>query len=379
MIKKLQDMKVVADSVPQFYNIQSGLYKHKSKTIPPLPKSRHDIKLKDEWVLCEDGQRRFLVEQDQEELEMIIFCSDIGLKILAESIRWNADGTFTCPPPEFEQLYLIHGLYKSILIPVGFILLTGKSELLYKKMLRELKDAALNIGLELKPQELVIDFEKAVMNAFKFHWPNIRIIGCFFHLASNFYKKVCNVGLKTQYDEDEKIKTWVKKVTCLALVPIDKVEELFEELCIQKSYWFDTPEYAKIDEFADYVLENYIETNLFPIEVWNQYNNDGSRTNNSAVGYNHKLNNFLNIHPNIWLFIRKIQAEESTAALTFNRINDGTLNRRGRNRVDIQMDLQIQKLKCEYLSQNISAMEYLEKVSEYGPKFGEERKNKKKK
>ncbi len=134
-----------------------------------------------------------MVQRDvQQNCESIIFSSDIGLKILSESKRWQADGTFTCPPPGFEQLYLLHGVFKSITIPCGFILLTNKTELLYKKMLRELKDAALNIRLELKPEEVVIDFEKGAINAF--------VIGCFFHLASNFYKKICNVGLKTNYD-----------------------------------------------------------------------------------------------------------------------------------------------------------------------------------
>ena len=31
----------------------------------------------------------------------------------------------------------------------------------------------------------------------------------------------------------------------------------------------------------DFVLDNYIKTNLFPISVWNQFDNDGSRTNNN--------------------------------------------------------------------------------------------------
>ncbi len=48
MIKELQDMDIVAEGVPQFYNVQSGYYKHKSKTIPPIPKFVDDIKLKDE-------------------------------------------------------------------------------------------------------------------------------------------------------------------------------------------------------------------------------------------------------------------------------------------------------------------------------------------
>jgi hypothetical protein len=84
MKKELQDMDIVAEGVPQFYNVQSGYYKHKSKTIPPIPKFVDDIKLKDDWTLCEDGNRRFLVKRDeQEKCESIIFCSDIGLTILS--------------------------------------------------------------------------------------------------------------------------------------------------------------------------------------------------------------------------------------------------------------------------------------------------------
>lgn len=132
-----------------------------------------------------------------------------------------------------------------------------------------------------------------------------------------------------------------------------------------------------INFLLDYFVENYIETNLFPISVWNQFDNDGSRTNNTVEGYNLKLNNFLSSHPNVWIFIRKIQSEESTSTLAYNRINDGSFRRRGRNKVDIQTDLNIQKLKCSYLARKITAMVYLEQVIEAGPKFGEEKKKKK--
>ena len=36
------------------------------------------------------------------------------------------------------------------------------------------------------------------------------------------------------YDEIEQLKCWVKKMTCLVFVPIDKVKDLYCELCIQK-------------------------------------------------------------------------------------------------------------------------------------------------
>ena len=39
--------------------------------------------------------------------------------------------------------------------------------------------------------------------------------------------------------------------------------------------------------FLDYVTVNYVDPALFPIELWNQYEeNDNKRTNNDAEGYN---------------------------------------------------------------------------------------------
>ena len=79
--------------------------------------------------------------------------------------------------------------------------------------------------------------------------------------------------------------------------------------------------------FLDYVTVNYVDPDeaLFPIELWNQYEeNDNKRTNNDAEGYNLWLDLWLHKHPNIWNFITKIKAEESSANLKYIRINDGT-------------------------------------------------------
>ena len=115
-------------------------------------------------------------------------------------------------------------------------------------------------------------------------------------------------------NNDSSLRKWVKKVICLALVPVEKVEDVFEQLCIEKPDY-----YEKIDNFLDYVLLNYIKNDendryVYPLEVWNHYESE-KRTNNNIEGYNSKLEKFLGTHPNIWLFINKIKAEESTATL----------------------------------------------------------------
>ena len=80
LIEELGDMDLVAKSLPQLTEISSGLYKHKSKFVPPVPKSIDKIKIEGDYEMCEDKVRKFVLFQS---LQMIIFVSVIGLKIFS--------------------------------------------------------------------------------------------------------------------------------------------------------------------------------------------------------------------------------------------------------------------------------------------------------
>jgi hypothetical protein len=141
----------------------------------------------------------------------------------------------------------------------------------------------------MKPEIVMMDFEHAAMNDF----PKIQIKCCFFVLGQSFYRKLCTEGqFKEQYKNDADLKIWIKKVISLALIPVEKVEDVFEQLCIDK------PDYSdKIDNFLDYVLLNYIRNDesdryVFPLEVWNHYESD-KRTKNDLIGYKLRLEKFL--------------------------------------------------------------------------------------
>jgi len=46
--------------------------------------------------------------------------------------HWLADGTFSCSPHIFHQLYTIHGVSYSNGVPTAYILLPNKKEETYK-------------------------------------------------------------------------------------------------------------------------------------------------------------------------------------------------------------------------------------------------------
>ena len=110
---------------------------------------------------------------------------------------------------------------------------------------------------------------------------------------------------------------------------------------------------------------------MFPIQLWTHWEHEEKRTDNDLEGYNCRLSVFLKSHPNIWKFIEAIKVEETTFALKFIRLESGlyctllffilcvnslsfhyaidTLLSRGRNKLDVERDLEITRNKCKYL------------------------------
>ena len=98
LIEQMGSVEVVSELLPQLSDLESGLIKHKRKFVPIIPTTIDQIEIIDEWKLCVDGKRFLAYHQklsnDKEKPPMLIFASDIGIKILSKSSKWNGDGTF---------------------------------------------------------------------------------------------------------------------------------------------------------------------------------------------------------------------------------------------------------------------------------------------
>ena len=111
------------------------------------------------------------------------------------------------------------------------------------------------------------DMELGAMNAFKWHWPEIELKVCLFHVGQAFFKNLTKHGLKVAYETDEVLRKWFRQVFILSLIPLENVD----------SYWIDVImpimsqlkiKYAKIQGFTEYVLNTYFGGN-FLLHVWN--------------------------------------------------------------------------------------------------------------
>ena len=129
----------------------------------------------------------------------------------------------------------------------------------------------LNLGLQFQPQNIVLDFERAMHAAVNSCWKNVNIFGCKFHLHQNWFRKIQSLNLQQEYKNTNSI--------------IGKYPKYYFGLCFLKptdvTSFFETelhyliPQDGRVNKFRAYVLENYIKTDAaFPPKMWAVYSHE---------------------------------------------------------------------------------------------------------
>ncbi|KAL4090199.1 hypothetical protein QTP88_025098 [Uroleucon formosanum] len=260
---------------------------------------------------------------------ILIFSTSKNLELLTYSKHWFADGTFSSCPNLFYQLFTIHTIQFSNVIPLVYILLPDKKENTYSTMFRNLK----LIKPDLNPISILIDFEKAVINSIKTEFPQTKIQGCFFHLSQALWRHIQEYGLQTQYCNDPVFALELKKLAALAFVPIEKVIEYFEGLLENEFYTKNEELLSPLISYFECTWIGSLDRRgkrrspLFAIDLWNCFNrlkDDLPRTNNNIEGWHNGFSALLtSSHPTIWKFINCLKKEESINKITTEQLIAG--------------------------------------------------------
>ena len=92
--------------------------------------------------------------------------------------------------------------------------------------------------------------------------PDVDILGCFFHLAKAFKKKVDQKHMKTNYENNEVFRKFIKQATALSSLPLDDLETWVNWL--KENVHFDTEKEDTFkNEFINYI-EKYWVNGCFP-------------------------------------------------------------------------------------------------------------------
>ena len=231
--------------------------------------------------------QQFLISNDTD-LDLLILGTEENIRMLDRYPNWFCDGTFDSAPLGY-QLYTIHALLtESVTIPLIFCIAKNKTETVYTRIFSTLKEHNSN----LDPNTIMVDYEKAAINALSTTFPCTEIQGCYFHFGQAIWRHIQALGLQQRYKNEEEFSICMKQFRALAFLPIEDVILIYEEyvnsLCDEL-----------IDYLSDFLL--YFEKTwvgiehhgrrrrpLYPIALWNvrdRVERVLPRTNNSVEGW----------------------------------------------------------------------------------------------
>ena len=290
--------------------------------------SADQIIIPEKYKLSIKGEQFLLYDSEINDTNrLLVFGTRKMLTILRDSSSWYADGTFKVVPSQFFQLYTIHCEKDGYIIPCVYALMTNKREVTYNKLFKNL----IEIEPDLNPSHIMVDFEKASLNALEENFIAV-VSGCFFHLSQSIYRQIQAKGLTTQYLEDQDFAIRMKMLASLAFVPEHDVIDSFTILM------GDFPESAI--EIAEYFEKNYIGIKLadqsrrvppFPIRIWNMHTRVLSklfRTNNSVEGWHNGFASGINCsHPSFIKLLMHLQREQSLHEATLIKWETGEISK----------------------------------------------------
>jgi len=250
--------------------------------LPPLPAdAMFEVPALYKELLLHDSM------ETSNEDRLLIFGDRQLLDWLGRSNCWFADGTFKVVPSLFYQLYTVHFQFApGVIPPLLYCLLQDKSSATYKRLLDAVKLLIPNAA----PEIIVTDFEKAAMTAFQEKF-QCRVTGCYFHMSQAVLRKVAELGMRRDYDENDELRGMIRCLPALAYVQEEDVVDSFELLAESM------PQHDRMAELLSYFEHTYIRgrrlrgrgdnyaSALFPPETWNKHLDvigGVARTNNAV-------------------------------------------------------------------------------------------------
>ena len=210
-----------------FRQMESSMCKRRRKLLPPLPLNPEDF-----CQLIVDSLFVHLCKRSVNSggEYAVIFASDFMLMKLKVANQIQFDATFYTVPSIFYQFFTIFISFHGHCIPAIHVLMQNKTEDLYAIVLMKICE----IIPEFSPKIAVCDFERAPRNVFSQYFPEINIIGCWFHFTQAIWKKTQLLGLASKYKTDQVFANWLRKLMALPLLPEREIYSCSGSVCCRR-------------------------------------------------------------------------------------------------------------------------------------------------
>uniref|UniRef100_A0A914I467 MULE transposase domain-containing protein n=1 Tax=Globodera rostochiensis TaxID=31243 RepID=A0A914I467_GLORO len=266
---------------------------------------------------------------------IVIFGCRTDFHRLVQCSTWVVDGTFKSAPELWYQIWVIHGMFRGRVMPFVYALLPNKQQCTYERALERILSGIDDVRPGWRPTTLVIDFEKAEMNAFERLIPGIATHGCYFHFNQSIWRQIQNLGLSGFYLENAEFRSSLKCFAALAFLPVQDVQNAFNAIAnglIEDFQDGDEGEMTgAITNFLDYFEKNWVGRQRinprFPVRMWNCHDitlEGLPRTSNSAESWHHAFASIFNSHhPNPYKLVEGLLREQVRVDFTCTRLEAG--------------------------------------------------------
>ncbi|KAK3907826.1 Alanine--tRNA ligase [Frankliniella fusca] len=291
---------------------------------PQNPKTIQDLLIAPPQDVTLRGTRFPMYDSSVDDPDrLLIFASPESLKILAICDMLFSDRTFKTVPQAFAQLFSIHGRFMGFVFPLVFALTTRLTEDTYSRVYEQVKIKCTELGVTVGRAGIdagisfMMDFELANMNAVKAVFPAVHVKGYMFHFDQMIYRKVVELGLKTDYETVRSdIRQDVVALMAVPFIPLDDLVDTFTEVTEEMD--------ERLDDIVTHLDVHYVRGVLrrrrrvaprFAPAIWNtnQAALDGDhRTNNAVKAWHNHLQHMMVIrHASMWRFLENLKKEEN--------------------------------------------------------------------
>jgi len=246
--------------------------------------------------------------------------------LLQTSSNWFIDATFKISP-RFVYQVLVIGVKKQAFFIGALVLMTGRSEALYKKAFDEIKNC---VG---SPRTIMCDHEVASRSSLRQIFNSI-VNGCFYHFANSIIKKVRSLSLASAYSNDNFFRDFVLKCIALALLPQNLILNSFNAFRNNRIFLSNQNYEAFRTYFEHYWLETQTPHNFCVFHCQN-------RTNNGMESLNRILGRVLGSRSNLFAFISKSKEFLRLQEVEYVQLENGLQIRRSQNKYEIFKNRQI--------------------------------------
>ena len=302
--------------------------------------------------------------EDSKKYEKILgFGNPALFRCLGGNDRIFIDGTFKIVPKPFYQclIIMVFDEQTDAFVPVFYILLTSKTEAIYRIALSWVK---LTSNYKIRPKSITCDFEKALHNAIAFEFPQTYVNGCLFHWKQAICRKVKELKFSEFGIQDRFTHRF--SLEQLTLIPPNEITKFGIPYCRENiEYELQKEDLEKMETFWNYFYKTWMSRPSV-INSWNRTgypkteNQKLMKTNNALERYNRELGDiFGHTTPSLIGFIETLEKESRLQADRLEHIRKGLIVTKKRRREENLIEGEFDK-PCMHYNQYKENKEDLE-------------------